>query len=632
MDRESRRAPGRRTPVAGRFETHATSRYTRPVRLESLPALVLAGFGALAIPAGCDPRSPGVAAVRCAAPDPALPGAAAFPPSLAAAVAAADVPAGALLSDRRTCNRLALESGAFARRHALDPIDWRVWSRQSLDEAAASGLPVLALTGDASCAECNALGRDALSSADLARTINERFVPLLVDRHAQPDVDAYLMLATQVLTGGAGWPAIVVLLPDGRPFAAESWGAAATTVKQPDRLVTEVARRIDLGGGMIAERAEGTFEKMARRAAIDSSGPLPDAAKTAASLVGYAGASFDAEAGAFGPPPWFPRAPLMDFLVERGRRGDAAALAIATTALERLQGSPLEDRARGGFFRFARAGRWQDPAPEKFLADNAALARTYLKAGEATGRRDFLETARRTVGFLLGDLRLPGGAFAASLATDGTPAPRDERVLADANAVAISALARGSAVLADPVLLEAAVTAARELDARLRDGGSVVHCAIDAQRCGDGYLADHTLLALAFLDLHEATAHGEDGRWLEAARAIADELPARFGHEASGGFFQTAAGTGTLPLRLEPAVDRAAASGNSAAALLFVRLAERDGRYRETARRTFEAFSETLELRPLALPSMVAALARFAEPQPAAIEPLQLEPAPAVQP
>jgi uncharacterized protein YyaL (SSP411 family) len=59
------------------------------------------------------------------------------------------------------------------------------------------------------------------------RRINAGVIPVLVDREERPDVDAFLLHATEVLTGGGGWPAVVFLTPDRSPFAARSWGAAA---------------------------------------------------------------------------------------------------------------------------------------------------------------------------------------------------------------------------------------------------------------------------------------------------------------------------------------------------------------------------------------------------------------------
>jgi uncharacterized protein YyaL (SSP411 family) len=587
--------------------------------------------GVLALSAACAPEpdvpvsAPVTKAVRCVAPE-ALPGSLPLADSVREAIASTNVPSGA--SARTTCNRLALERGPLARRHATDPIDWRPWSRDALDEAAALDRPLLVLTGSAACPACSELARNSLRGRRLVRDINGYFVPVLVDRDERPDVDAYLMLATQVLTGGAGWPAVVFLVADGRPFDGRSWGAAGTGDREFSRIVEDVRRRIELGGGAIDERAELTIEKMERRAALDTKGAVPGTAEAVAGLRKYIAEIFDPPSGAFGPAPLFPRPPDVEFLLETGRAtGDAAALDMARTALERLQASPLADAVGGGFYRYAKEAGWKEPERTKLLADNAAIASAYFLAGEILRDAKLVETGRRTADFLLRDLALADGALAAAIDATGVPPLRDDRVFADANALAISALVRASASTGQKRYLDAAVAAAKILDVRLRDGSTVNHCIESGgRRCADGYLADQVFAAHAFLDLDEAGTAG-GARWLEAARSIADALPDKFGHEGTGGFFQTRTGTGEAPLRLKPALDAVVASGNSAAARLYRRLAARtrDEAYAKEAARTFEAFSEVLTLRPLALPSMVTALAYASAPP-------QLDPAPAVQP
>ncbi len=566
---------------------------------------------------------PPSATFRCTAPD-SLPGSLPLADSLREVLGKTDLPAAP--SGRTTCNRLALEPGAFARGHATDAIDWRPWSRDALDEAAALQRPILVLTGSSACAACAELHRTSLVGRRLVRDINRYFVPVLVDREERPDVDAYLMLATQVLTGGGGWPAVVFLTSDGRPFEARSWGAAGTGDRSLGRIVEDVRRRIQLGGGTIEERGELTIGKMQRRAALDTKGAAPDSAATVAALRRYVAESFDPESGAFGAPPLFPRPPVLGFLL-RTRGLDGAALGMVTTALTRMKDGPLADAAGGGFFRFGRDRGWKDPERVKMLADNAAIASSCFEAAEATKDGALLAAGVRTADFLLRDLAMGDGSFAASIDATGAAPVRDDRVLADANALAASALVRAASATKQARYLDAAVAAAKILDVRLRDGSLVNHC-IEAggRRCADGYLADQVFTALAFLDLDEAGAPG-GGRWLDAARAIADSLPDKFGHQGTGGYFQTRVGAEDLALRLKPALDTVVPSGNSAAALLFARLAARthDESYAKEAARTFEAFSEVLSLRPLAVPSMVAALDYASAPP-------QLDPAPAVHP
>lgn len=622
---------------------------------------------------GCFPGGEDSSAtVLCGAPA-ELPGSTPFPPDLRQAVAQAEIPDLALTSGAlpsgSTCNRLALESGRFAQQHALDAIDWRPWSADVLREAETLDRPLFVFVGFSACGECSRLASEQLADAELVREVNEHFVPVLVDRDERPDVDAYMMQAALLLTGGAGWPAVVFLQPDGEPFEARSWGAAAAENRKPLlRQVREIQRRIALGGGSIEERAQLTMEKMQGRAALDTMGPFPDANAVAIALLGYLSESFDAQAGSFGAPPLFPRAPLLGFLLQmHRRRANADALRMLTFSLDRLRESALVDPVDGGFHRFAAQANWQEPAYEKMLADNAALATVYLDAGQATGNQRWKDTARVLLEFMKRDLRRAGGSFAASLDAinvDADKKPchgcfyamsdakrrevlsspsalgeerkqraqrsrprRDETVFADANALAISAFVRGATVLGDPNDLHIAVEAADILDRRLRSGGRVKHCRYaDESVCADGYLTDQTLVALAFLDLDRASAPGGT-RWLDAARTIADEMAANFEHQGGGGFFLTATDAEPLPLRFKPSFDGAAASGNSAAALLYQRLALRtgDARYAMLARRTFEAFAGVLTLRPLALPSMASALLESSAP-------VQLDPAPAVQP
>src|SRR6185369_14192495 len=499
------------------------------VRTLIAAAIVLAGCHL--DPASAPPR-------RCETGRP-LAGAAAFPDEIARRIQDTRVPAEAHASKSARCNRLVLEPSPFALRHSVDPVDWRAWSPEVLAEAEQHKRPLLVLSGSSAAdVPASFLGRKGRRRR-VAHQINSQVIPVLVDRDERPDVDAYLMQATEVLTGGGGWPAVVFLEPHGGPFAAYSWGAAGAGEKDFATVVEQTLRHITLAGTP-AERADATFEKMQKRVAIDSSGPLPDAASVAASLTGYLAASYDAAAGTFGPPPLFPRAPALSFLLHvEGERERPLARQMAFSVLEKLGASALEDPA-GGFFRYARGAGWHEPAEGKPLADNAALASAFLEAAEIGNRQDLREDARRIVDFLMTDLRLADGAFAVSITrTAPAAAERNDAVLADANALAISALIRAARVLGEPRYADAAKAAAAFVDTHLRSGDRIRHCVYrDGRACGssDGYLSDHALVALAYLDLD--AAFGND--WLARARTIADALPARFEHASSGGFFQTA--------------------------------------------------------------------------------------------
>src|SRR2546430_6699132 len=64
---------------------------------------------------------------------------------------------------------------------------------------------------------------ESFEAEDIARMLNERFVPVKVDREERPDVDAIYMQAVQMLTQQGGWPMSVFLTPDRKPFFAGTY-------------------------------------------------------------------------------------------------------------------------------------------------------------------------------------------------------------------------------------------------------------------------------------------------------------------------------------------------------------------------------------------------------------------------
>jgi len=154
---------------------------------------------------------------------------------------------------------------------------------------------------------------------------------------------------------------------------------------------------------------------------------------------------------------------------------------------------------------------------------------------------------------------------------------RDEKVLTAWNGLMLASMAQAGAVLGRPDFVQAAVGAADFVLTRLRDeNGRLLRSYKDGQSKFDAYLADHAYLADGFLALYQATF---DVRWLEGARALADEMLARFWDEESGGFFDTASDHADQALIIRPKniTDNAIPSGNAVAAGVLLDLAILEG-------------------------------------------------------
>ena len=151
----------------------------------------------------------------------------------------------------------------------------------------------------------------------------------------------------------------------------------------------------------------------------------------------------------------------------------------------------------------------------------------------------------------------------------------DDKVLAAWNGMAIAALAEAGRAFGEPRYVEAAAGAAGFVLEHLRDGsGRLLRSWRDGRAGRPGFADDHASMADACLVLYETTF---ELRWFEHARALADELLARFHDPERGGFFQTAADAEPLVVRPKDLSDHAVPSGNSVAADVLLRMARLTG-------------------------------------------------------
>ncbi|MCU1452879.1 MAG: hypothetical protein JWN46_1025 [Acidimicrobiales bacterium] len=187
----------------------------------------------------------------------------------------------------------------------------------------------------------------------------------------------------------------------------------------------------------------------------------------------------------------------------------------------------------------------------------------------------------------------------------------DDKVLTEWNALMLSTLAEAGAATGNRVWVDAAVANGEFLLANLRrddgrwmrswqadDGGRARHLAM---------AADEAALVDAFTRLAEATG---EARWIEAARAVADDLLARFWDDASAGVFTTGHDAERLVARAKDLLDNATPSANSLTAVGLARLAALTGddRYRARSDEVLALLATVAAEHPTALGHLLAAV------------------------
>jgi len=431
-------------------------------------------------------------------------------------------------------NRLADTLSPYLRAHADNPVDWFPWGEEAFAEARRRDVPLLISIGYSTCHWCHVMARESFADPETAALINEGFVAVKVDREEHPQVDGAYMAAASAFTQNLGWPLTVFATPRGRTFYAGTyWPPEARAPMPAFRDVLAAVREAWTERRVQAEESADAVTDALARAAESTPSELPDvvALATAAETVAQ---REDRQFGGFGGAPKFPVATTLRFLQHPVvRQGAPDAAASATRALAAMAGSDLRD-ADGGFFRYATQRDWTVPHYERMLTDNAQLLDVALDAGDEP-------TARGIATFLIDVLRRDGGGFGAAQDSESMiegvrseggyylravseraelePPAVDGKAITGWNGLAIGALARAGAALAEQPWIDAAATAAdRVLRANRNPAGALVRTSLEGRASAAvATPADLGLLADGLFALALATG---DAAWAVTACGI----------------------------------------------------------------------------------------------------------------
>ncbi|MGH9281945.1 MAG: thioredoxin domain-containing protein, partial [Acidimicrobiales bacterium] len=303
----------------------------------------------------------------------------------------------------------------YLRQHADNPVHWQPWDDEAFAEARQRDVPVLVSIGYSACHWCHVMAHESFEDETTAKVMNELFVNVKVDREERPDVDAIYMDATQAMTGHGGWPMTVFCTPEGRPFHCGTYFPKDRRGGMP--AFVDVLHAVDdawrTKRSAIEEQAGNLTEHVSRTALIGDGGDgaLPGAEGLTNAFRAIR-QHHDDQWGGFGQPPKFPQTMSLDLLLRAHlRNGSADPLRAVITSLDCMSSGGIYDHLGGGFARYSVDNVWLVPHFEKMLYDQALLARVYLHAWQVTGEDRFLQVLDETIGYVLRDLRDPGGGF-----------------------------------------------------------------------------------------------------------------------------------------------------------------------------------------------------------------------------
>jgi uncharacterized protein YyaL (SSP411 family) len=185
---------------------------------------------------------------------------------------------------------------------------------------------------------------------------------------------------------------------------------------------------------------------------------------------------------------------------------------------------------------------------------------------------------------------------------------KDDKILVSWNGLMIAALAMGARVLGIKRYAEAAEKAAAFIKLKLiRDDGRLLARYRDGEAAYLGYLDDYAFLIWGLIELYETTFRAEH---LKLALDLNKDMLKYFQDENNGGLYLYGSDSEQLIVRPKDVYDGATPSGNSVAAVNFLRLGRitGDADLEEMAYEQLNAFGSMIEEHPMGYTHMLITL------------------------
>jgi len=309
-------------------------------------------------------------------------------------------------------NNLINETSPYLLQHAHNPVQWCAWNDETLAKAKQENKPIFLSIGYSSCHWCHVMAHESFESEEIAKTMNENFINIKVDREERPDIDDIYQKVCQIATGQGGWPLSVFLTPDQKPFYVgtyfpilDSYGRPGfgSILKQLSQAWQEKPKDIEMA-------AENFLQSLQRTETVKTHSKLEKSIldEAAVNLLQMGDQNF----GGFGQAPKFPNAANISFMFRYSKlSGISKFNEFALKTLKRMAKGGIFDQIGGGFHRYSTDTMWLVPHFEKMLYDNALIPINYVEAYQITKDSFYLDVVRKTLDYVLREMTSKEGGF-----------------------------------------------------------------------------------------------------------------------------------------------------------------------------------------------------------------------------
>ena len=289
---------------------------------------------------------------------------------------------------------------------------WSEWSAATRAAAVDRACPLVVLLGVGTDHYAHRWLRSIHADDEVVELLNAGCVPVAVEVATQPGLARRVQQVMGLTAQAEGWPAIAVILPNGRLVGAIPFGP----VRDAERRVGLARILVDLltvwaeAPDDLIHDATILGETCAELDGPASTGQALRAGLILPSVESGILEQADPLEGGFGPVLRSPVPAAHDFLLTQMERGDAApALGEALErSLQAVLAGGCYDHLGGGCFHAATTADWSLPLFDRRTDDNARLLEHLSRAASLTDRPLYLQAASATWAWLQTQQRSDG--------------------------------------------------------------------------------------------------------------------------------------------------------------------------------------------------------------------------------
>ena len=264
-------------------------------------------------------------------------------------------------------NVLSNDLSPYLKQHKDNPVNWQIWSRETLEFSKKNNKPILLSIGYASCHWCHVMAHESFEDVETANLMNQLFVNIKVDREERPDLDFIFQSSFQLFnqTGG-GWPLTMFLDENGVPFMGGTYFPKETKHGLPS--FKEVLKKVSDSYKEQRENIIKQKDLIIKNLDLKKNSVLSQDLEP---ILEVTLSHLDEIKGGYKGSPKFPTFNLYETLFYfYNKSKDKKYLKPIQLIIKQLCSKGIYDHVEGGIARYTVDDNWMIPHFEKMLYDN----------------------------------------------------------------------------------------------------------------------------------------------------------------------------------------------------------------------------------------------------------------------